>query len=209
MRKNKTNKLLIIIAVVSLVFSITGCSSSKTSNIKTEKFAVTKENVQKVFGEQYNLSSIVVDWGTVSATFTSKKDINKKEVRKLIKDIESKAQKNFKVTQPSSIKFNNIDNVLLGHTENGEIFIGYSPDISIEKKYYVYKYSMANKFNLLNPVDDVKVTATDSEDGDVTSKIKLKNPEVLTKIGEQTLNYEITDSDGNVDDIDFKLEITK
>jgi len=209
MRKNKTNKLLIIIAVVSLVFSITGCSSSKTSNIKTEKFAVTKENVQKVFGEQYNLSSIDVDWGTVSATFTSKKDINKKEVRKLIKDIESKAQKNFKVTQPSSIKFNNIDNVLLGHTENGEIFIGYSPDISIEKKYYVYKYSMANKFNLLNPVDDVKVTATDSEDGDVTSKIKLKNPEVLTKIGEQTLNYEITDSDGNVDDIDFKLEITK
>ncbi|HEY8892892.1 MAG TPA: hypothetical protein VIM70_21925, partial [Clostridium sp.] len=63
MMKNKTNKLIVIIAVVSLVFSITGCGSSTASNTKSEKLAVTKENVQKVFSEQYNLSSIDVDWG--------------------------------------------------------------------------------------------------------------------------------------------------
>ncbi|MBU3093548.1 hypothetical protein KPL35_15930 [Clostridium sp. CF011] len=209
MKKNKTNKLILIIAVVTILFSITGCSSSASSNAKTEKLALTKENVQKVFSDEYSLSSINLDWGNVRATFTTKKDVNRKEAIKLIKDIESKAQKNFKVTVPSSIELKNIDNVLIGHTGDGKIFIGYSPDISIEKKYYVYKYSMANKFNLLNPVDDVKVTATDSEDGDVTSKIKLKNPEVLTKIGEQTLNYEVTDSDGNTDDNAFKVEITK
>ena len=209
MKKNKTNKLILIIAVVAILFSITGCSGSASSNTKTEKLALTKENVQKVFSDEYSLSSINLDWGNVRATFTTKKDVNRKEATKLIKDIESKAQKNFKVTVPSSIELKNIDNVLIGHTGDGKIFIGYSPDISIEKKYYVYKYFMANKFNLLNPVDDVKVTATDSEDGDVTSKIKLKNPEVLTKIGEQTLNYEVTDSDGNTDDNAFKVEITK
>jgi len=208
MEKNKS--ILTMAAVlISILFSITGCSSSTASYTKTEKLAVTKENVQKVFSEQYNLSSIDVDWGNVSATFTTKKDVNRKEARKLIKDIESKAQKNFKVTQPSSIKLNNIDNVLLGHTGDGKIFIGYSPDISIGTQEYVHKYSITTKFNLLNPTRDVKITADDAEDGNLTSKIKLKNPEALTKIGEQTLNYEITDSDGNVDNTDLKIEITK
>ena len=209
MMKNKTNKLIGIIAVVSLVFSITGCGSSTASNTKSEKLAVTKENVQKVFSEQYNLSSIDVDWGNVSATFTTKKDVNRKEATKLIKDIELKAQKNFKVNDPSSIKLNNIDNVLLGHSEKNKIVIGYLPDISIGTQEYVHKYSITTKFNLLNPTSDVKITADDAEDGNLTSKIKLKNPEVLTKIGDQTLTYEVTDSDGNTDSTDLKIEITK
>jgi len=209
MMKNKTNKLIGIIAVVSLVFSITGCGSSTASNTKSEKLAVTKENVQKVFSEQYNLSSIDVDWGNVSATFTTKKDVNRKEATKLIKDIELKAQKNFKVNDQSSIKLNNIDNVLLGHSEKNKIVIGYLPDISIGTQEYVHKYSITTKFNLLNPTSDVKITADDAEDGNLTSKIKLKNPEVLTKIGDQTLTYEVTDSDGNTDSTDLKIEITK
>ena len=209
MMKNKTNKLIGIIAVVSLVFSITGCGSSTASNTKSEKLAVTKENVQKVFSEQYNLSSIDVDWGNVSATFTTKKDVNRKEATKLIKDIELKAQKNFKVNDPSSIKLNNIDNVLLGHSEKNKIVIGYLPDISIGTQEYVHKYSITTKFNLLNPTSDVKITADDAEDGNLINKIKLKNPEVLTKIGDQTLTYEVTDSDGNTDSTDLKIEITK
>ncbi len=209
MMKNKTNKLIGIIAVVSLVFSITGCGSSTASNTKNEKLAVTKENVQKVFSEQYNLSSIDVDWGNVSATFTTKKDVNRKEATKLIKDIELKAQKNFKVNDPSSIKLNNIDNVLLGHSEKNKIVIGYLPDISIGTQEYVHKYSITTKFNLLNPTSDVKITADDAEDGNLINKIKLKNPEVLTKIGDQTLTYEVTDSDGNTDSTDLKIEITK
>jgi len=209
MMKNKTNKLIGIIAVVSLVFSITGCGSSTASNTKSEKLAVTKENVQKVFSEQYNLSSIDVDWGNVSATFTTKKDVNRKEATKLIKDIELKAQKNFKVNDPSSIKLNNIDNVLLGHSEKNKVVIGYLPDISIGTQEYVHKYSITTKFNLLNPTSDVKITADDAEDGNLINKIKLKNPEVLTKIGDQTLTYEVTDSDGNTDSTDLKIEITK
>lgn len=207
----KKNKLILTIAAVSILilFSITGCSSSSSSNTKIEKLAVTKENVQKVFGEQYNLSDIDTDWGNVSATFTTKKNVNRKEATKLINDIESKAQKNFKVTNPSSIQLNNIDNVLIGRSENGKIFIGDSPSISIETQEYVHTYSMKTKFNLLNPTSDVKITATDPEDGNLTSKIKLKNPEVLTKIGEQTLTYNITDSDGNLDSKDLKIEITK
>ena len=69
---------------------------------------------------------------------------------------------------------------------------------------------MATKFNLLNPSEHVKVTAKDVEDGDITNKIKLKNSDVLTKIGEQKLNYEVTDSDGNtITNNDLKLQITK
>lgn len=210
MKKNKL-KLIMAAVSISILFSITGCSSSASSNTetKTEKLELTEENVQKVFADEYTLSSINLEWGNVRATFTTKKNVDRKETTKLIKDIESKAQKNFKVSDPSTIELKNINNVFLGHTENGKILIGYSPDIQIEKKYYTYSYSMSKKFNLLNPIDDVKVTATDSEDGDITSKIKLKNPDVLTKIGEQTLNYEVTDSDGNTDNNELKINVKK
>ena len=59
------------------------------------------------------------------------------------------------------------------------------------------KYSMSTKFNLFNPIKGATVTATDDEDGDITNKVKLKNSEVLTKLGKQTLIYEVIDSDGN------------
>lgn len=209
MRKIKTSKLIIVIATISLMFGITGCGSKTVSNTKTVKLTVTKENVQKVFGEQYNLSSIDVDWGNVSATFTTKKNVDRKEAIKLIKDIQLKSKNNFKATNPCDIKLNNIDNTLLGVSEDNKIFMGYGPEVTIEKQYATYKYSMATKFNLLNPSGDVKVTATDSEDGDITSKIKLENSEVLKKIGDQTLTYEVTDSDGNTGSQDLNIEITK
>lgn len=55
----------------------------------------------------------------------------------------------------------------------------------------------------------MKITAKDREDGDLTSKIKLKNNDSLTKIGTQTLTYTVTDSDGNIVTSDLDIEITK
>ncbi|WP_291637564.1 hypothetical protein, partial [Clostridium sp.] len=77
MRKSKTNKLLLIIAVVSLLFSITGCSSSASDNTKTEKLELTKENVQKVFASQYDvgIKAILDEHKSISGVFISKKDI--------------------------------------------------------------------------------------------------------------------------------------
>lgn len=46
-------------------------------------------------------------------------------------------------------------------------------------------------------MQDSKITSTDLEDGDLTTKIKLINRDALNKIGKQTLIYEVTDSDGN------------
>lgn len=209
MVKNKTNKLILIIAAVLIVFNIVGCSRSESSSNKTEKLVLTKENIQKAFSDQYIVDPIDLEWGNISATFTTKKNVNRKEATNLIKEIELKIQKNFTVVNSNSIKLKNIDNVLLGQTENKGISIGYLPDIYIETKEYVHKYSISTKFNLLNPSSDVKITAKDSEDGDLTNKIKLKNIDVSTKIGKQTLNYEVIDSDGNIKNTDLDIEITK
>lgn len=209
MRKNKINKFILIIASVLIIFSVAWFVNSKSSNNKDEKLELSNENIQKVFSEQYNVDPIDLEWGNISATFTTKKNVDRKEATKLIKDIELKIQKNFTVVDSNSIKLKNIDNVLLGQTDNKRISIGYSPDIYIETKEYVHKYSIATKFNLLNPSSDVEITAKDSEDGNLTNKIKLKNNGILTKIGKQTLTYEVTDSDGNIKTTDLDIEITK
>jgi len=205
----KINKLILIIAAFLILFSIAWCSRSESSNNKTEKLTLTKENIQKVFSEQYNVNFIDLEWGNVSATFTTKENVNRKEAIVLIKDIELKIHKNFTVVDPNSIKLKNVDNVLLGQIENKKISVGYSPDIYIGTKEYIHRYSIETKFNLLNPSSDVKITSKDPEDGNLTNKIKLKNNDVLTKIGKQTLNYEVIDSDGNIKNTYLNIEITK
>jgi len=201
MRKNKTNKL-IVIAVVSLAFSITGCNSSKTSNIKTEKLQLTKENVQKVFSNQYNVRISEINNGrkSINASFVTKANIPKNKSKETLKDIEDNLNSKFDVNNKHNISINIYvnDNILIEDTY-GKIQIGEAPKIYVSTVYmYDTDYSMSKKFNLLNPFDTIKVTANDKEDGDITNKIKLKNPEVLTKIGQHKLIYVVVDSDGNI-----------
>lgn len=211
MRKNKSNKLLLIIAVVPLVFSITGCSSSASSNTKTEKLALTKENVQKVFANQYDvgINTILAKHKSISGVFISKKDIPKNKSNEALKEIENTLHKNFDINNDNLIEISRNGHTII-KDDSGKIQIGEAPLIEIQEPLDSHKYSMATKFNLLNPSENVQVTAKDDEDGDITSKIKLKNSDVLTKIGEQKLIYEVTDSDGNREtNNDLKLEITK
>ena len=211
MRKNKINELLLVISIVSLVFSVTGCSSSAASNTKTEKLALTKENVQKVFATQYDvgINSILVEHKSFSGVFISKKDIPKDKARETLKEIENTLHKNFDISNDNLIDISRNGHTIIKN-DSGKIQIGEAPLIEIQEPLDFHKYSMATKFNLLNPTKNVQVTAKDVEDGDITSKIKLKNSEVLTKIGEQKLIYEVTDSDGNTETNNaFKIEITK
>lgn len=211
MRKSKTNKLLLIIVAVSLLFSITGCSSSASDNTKTEKLELTKENVQKVFASQYDvgIKAILDEHKSISGVFISKKDISKNKAKETLKEIENSLHKNFDISNDNIIEI-----LRNGHTiikdNSGKIQIGEAPLIEIQEPLDFHKYSSASKFNLLNPAKNVQVTAKDYEDGDITSKIKLKNSDVLTKTGEQELIYEVTDSDGNTETNNgLKIEITK
>lgn len=211
MKKNKINKLLLVIAAVSVAFSITGCSSSASSNTKTEKLALTKENVQKVFATQYDvgINSILVEDKSLSGVFISKKDIPKDKAKETLKEIENTLHKNFDISNDNLIDISRNGHTIIKN-DFGKIKIGEAPLIEIQEPLDFHKYSMVTKFKLLNPSKNVQVTAKDVEDGDITSKIKLKNSEVLTKIGEQKLIYEVTDSDGNTETNNaFKIEITK
>jgi hypothetical protein len=211
MRKNKTNKILLIIAAGSLVFSITGCSSSTSSNIKIEKLALTKENVQKVFINQYEvgIKAIFEENKSISGVFISKKDIPKNKAKATLKEIESTLHKNFDVSNDNLIEISRNGHTIIKNN-SGKIQIGEAPLIEILEPLDFHKYSSASKFNLLNPAKNVQVTAKDYEDGDITSKIKLQNSDVLTKTGEQKLIYEVTDSDGNIKTNNgLKIEITK
>ena len=68
-----------------------GCGNSSTTaniSIKAEKLALTKENVQKVFQNQYNVEVDSIDSGTLQATFVTKKSENIKNTAILIKNIQ-------------------------------------------------------------------------------------------------------------------------
>ena len=47
---------------------------------------------------------------------------------------------------------------------------------------------------------DEGATAYDNEDGDITNKIVVSNPVNITKVGDYTIRYNVTDSDGNAAD---------
>ena len=208
MKKNKL-KLIMVAVSISILFSITGCSSSASSDTKTEKLALTKENVQKVFADKYEVSSFNEVNNSLGADFSTKIDIPKSKARETLKEVEDALHKNFNIVDKNSINiYNSHDNLLISD-EGGVIQIKSAPTIDIENAYYTYSYSMSKKFNLLNPYENTKITANDKEDGDLTSKIKLKNPEILTKIGEHQLIYEVTDSDGNIYDNELKINVEK
>ncbi|HEY8893136.1 MAG TPA: hypothetical protein VIM70_23190 [Clostridium sp.] len=202
MMKNKTNKLIVIIAVVSLVFSITGCSSSVFSNTKIEKLTFTEKNVEKVFSNQYNvrISDLNSERKSINVSFDTKTNIPKSKGKETLKSIEDTLNKKFDVNNKHNISINIYanDNILI-EDNYGKIQIGEAPKIYVSTVYmYDTTYSMSKKFDLLNPFDAIKVTADDKEDGDITNKIKLKNTEAITKRGQHKLIYEIIDSDGNV-----------
>lgn len=203
----KSSKTILIGIILSLIMILSACGNNNI--ITTKKIPLTSENVLKVFNNQYNVEHINLETGNVTATFVTKSNTNRKDSVQLIKDIQTKINENFTVTNSNSITLDNYDYKLLGATDNKKIVVGYDPDISIKTQEYNHKYSMSSKFNLLNPTSDVKITAKDREDGDLTSKIKLKNNESLTKIGTQTLTYIVTDSDGNTVTSDLDIEITK
>lgn len=203
-------KTILIASCLLIATMVGGCTNSTSKTNKAEKLALTKANVQKVFKGQYNVENINLEWGSIDATFVTKNNVDRKETSKLIKNIQAKIKLNFTVKGSNSITVDNYDYKLLGHTDNkNAIVIGYIPYIYIETNYSVHKHSMETKFNLLNPTSDVKITAKDHEDGDLTSKIKLKNTDVLNKIGTQTITYEVTDSDGNTNTKDLNIEVTK
>lgn len=208
MMKNRTKKLIWVIAAVSLLSNITGCSSSASSNNKTEKLPLTKENVQKVFNDKYNVEvySILSSGKSMSGSFHAKADIPRSKAKNTLTEVENTLHKNFNISNDNSITIE-VDGHILIKDESKKIQIGEIPEINKSNYMYDTDYSMSKKFNLLNPFEGVKLTAHDNEDGDITSKIKLKNPEVITKLGEHNLIYEITDSDGNIANIDLKIYV--
>jgi len=213
MRKIKTNKLLLIIAIVTLVFSITGCSSSASRNAKTEKLPLTKGNVQKVFSNKYNVGISEIDNSnkSIDVSFDAKSSIPKNKARETLKGIEDTLNKTFNVNNKESMVIDvTVNSNILIEDNYGKIQIGEAPKIYVSTGYmYDTSYSMSKKFDLLNPFDTIKVTANDKEDGGIINKIKLKNPEVLTKIGQHKLIYVVVDSDGNItmdDELDINVK---
>lgn len=209
--------ILLIISFLLVTIMLVGCKSS--ANNKSETLPLTKENIQKVFADQYTVeveaidAPTATDKGSIQATFVTRKNVNKKDSPKLIVEIRKELHENFALNNRNIIQLNNYNNKRLGRVEsdNDKVVIGEVPCININTPISMEypKYSMSTKFNLLNPVEGAKITADDDEDGDITNKIKLKNGEVLTKLGKQTLIYEVTDSDGNTRTNELDIEVTK
>lgn len=208
MNNMKNNKIVLIVITLLLIVALAACGNNNAKTIK--KIPLTSQNVQKVFNNQYNVEHINLDSNNVTATFVSKNKVSRKDAANLIKDIQAKINENFTITNSNDITLDNNDYTQIGVTDNNnKITIGAEPSIYIKTKEYTHNYSMSSKFNLLKPAGDVTITAKDSEDGNLTSKIKLKNDDVLTKLGSQTLTYTVTDSDGNTTTSNLDLEITK
>lgn len=214
--KNNTSLILLVIGVVTLIF--TGCGSSASSNTKIKKLELTEENVKKLFSDKYELIDVsIYGKNKISVYFIPKKDIPKDKGTEKLEEIENTLHKNFNIGNENTIQIIN-DNKNGRHRINvikkflGKIQIGTVPFFGFNGTQHteIMKYSMSTKFNLLNPYKNITLIATDEEDGDLTSKIKLKNPEILNKIGVNSLIYEVTDSDNNtVTDNCLKIEVTR
>ena len=188
----KNSKIMFIGISLLLIIMLTACGTTK-------KLTLTSENIQKVFNNTFNVGiySISDQNKSISAIFNAKQNIPKSKAKEELTQVEGTLHKNFAISNSNSI-----DIEVKGHTliqdDYGKIQIGQAPEINISVPIiYLNDYSMSTKFNLLSPVENSKITATDPEDGDLTSKIKLKNSYVLTEIGTHTLIYEVTDSSGN------------
>ena len=206
----KNSKIILIATSLLIIAMFTACGSI----LPTKKLALTKENIQKVFVNAYGVEIYLLDSPnkSISANFYTKTDIPKDKVKDALVQIKSNLHKNFDMSNNNIIEIDTKEHTLIKDNK-GKIQIGDLPQISIQEPtlYIPQMYSMSTKFNILTlNRDDMKITATDYEDGDLTNKIKLKNSNVLTKIGKQTLIYEVTDSDGNtITNNDLSIEVTK
>lgn len=219
----KRKKLIItssILMVIMILLASCGNKTTSQTSTQTEKLALTKENIQKVFKDDYAIVEIpgintdIPSDQSVSITFVTKNNTNRKDAPKLIKAIQKKLHENFTLGAGNTIQINNYNNKLLARvgSDKDKIVLGSSPVINFSNMPYGGNPSrpITNKnFDLLNPATDIQVTATDDEDGDLTNKIKLLNSIDINKIGTQTLHYEVTDSDGNTRTDDLDIDITK
>lgn len=217
MDKMKNSKIILIAISLLIIATFVGCSNI-SGGIRPKKLELTKENIQKVFSEKYKVGVYSIDNESnkpisISVNFGSKNYVPKNKAKEELAQVESTLHKNFTISN-----LNIIDIELKGqHTlikdNYGKIQIGDIPQINIQEPtfYIPQAYPMYTKLNILTlNRDNIKITATDYEDGDLTNKIKLRNSNVLTKIGKQTLIYEVTDKDGNtVANNDLTIEITK
>lgn len=210
-------RIMLLITSFLLLIMLAGCRSSDNSN---GKLPLTKENVQKVFADQYAVeveaiyAPTATDKGSIQATFVTRKNVIRKDSPKLIAEIRKELHENFDLNSRNIIQLNNYNNKLLGRadSDNDKVVIGESPVINFANNPMLAypKRSINDKnFDLLKPAGDVKVTATDDEDGDITNKVKLKSDIDINKVGSQTLVYEVTDSDGNTKDYELNIEITE
>lgn len=213
MKKNKTNKLILLISILLLI-GVTGCSSSTSTNTKKiEKLAFTKENIQKVLNNKYNIygmneykGRILLNIQSENTTFT------KEQAKKELKRIEKILNENISIKGIDDIRIKNKNNLLAISYLQGKIQIGEEPIIgNAYGRVPIYsEYVIGTKFDYLNPAEGIKIIVTDKEDGDITNKVKLENPEVLKTEGVQTLIYEVSDSDGNtVTDSDITVNVTR
>ena len=188
----RNSKTMFIGISLLLIIMLTACGNTK-------KLTLTSENIQKVFNNTFNVGiySISDQNESISAIFNAKQNIPKSKAKEELTQVEGTLHKNFTISNSNSIDIEVKGRTLI-QDDYGKIQIGQIPEINISVPIiYLNDYSMSTKFNLLSPVENSKITATDPEDGDLTSKIKLKNSNVLTEIGTHTLIYEVTDSNGN------------
>lgn len=188
----KKKNIILIATSLLLIIVLTACG---------EKLELTKTNIQKTFNNKYDVevNSINSTNKSISAIFNSKKDIQKDKANENLTQIKNTLQKKFDISNSNSIEIKLNKHTLIKDSY-GKIQIGENPKIIVKESLSPIRpvYSISNKFNLLNLDQyNIKVTATDYEDGNLTNKIKIKNNDVLTKLGTQTLIYEVTDSDGN------------
>ena len=199
-------KKIILIAISILLITILDACG--------QKLELTKVNVEKVFSNKYDVgvTSINDTNKSISAIFSSKKDISKTKAKDTLTQIQNTLSKKFVMSTNNTIEID-----VKGHTlikdNYGKMQIGEDPKINIKESLYPITpiYSMSHKLNLLKLDEyNIKVTATDYEDSDLTNKIIIKNKDVLTKLGPQTLIYEVADSDGNtVTNNKLKIEVIR
>lgn len=205
----KNKKILLIISFL-IITMIVGCSNnSNATNKKVEKLPLSEANIKKVFKGKYSVVVHDSNSKSISADFRTSKDIPRSKAKETLKGVESTLHKNFNINTNNSIItiYSKASTLVI---QNGKIQIGEAPAINLSAPIlYDSNYSMSTTFNLLNPFLGIHLTATDTEDGDLTNKIKLQNPQVLTQVGEQTLIYEVTDSDGNTATETLKITVTK
>ncbi|MDS0528323.1 hypothetical protein NNC19_21790 [Clostridium sp. SHJSY1] len=213
-------KLILMSALIIALSSFTGCGSSGTSTTEKkieEKLPLTKENLTSVFSEyEYNVfAEINEEAKSIQADFIKKNDVERGKEKEELAKIEDILHERFDINEDDT--HNNInckyDYKIIVCRNFDKIAVREKPVIHVENKgqYYTYvEYKLNNKFDILNPYKDLKVTANDEEDGDLTSKIKIKNPEILNDVGEKKkLIYEVTDSDGNTATEKFSVDVIK